>query len=344
MTQITLLRPDDWHLHLRDDHFMRDVVSYTANVFARALIMPNLTPPITTVEAALGYRERILSALQPSNLFRPYMALYLTPATTVAQVEKVAATPEVLGIKLYPAGATTNSAAGVSSLDAVYPVLAAMEAHGVVLQIHGESTDPTCDPFDREAVFIEHTLQPVIRRFPKLRFVFEHATTLEAVEFVRSLPAGQVAATLTPQHLLYDRRALFAGGVRPHFFCLPVLKREKHRHALLAAATSGDPRFFLGTDSAPHPRSRKESACGCAGIFSAHAAIELYAEAFASVGALNKLESFASRFGAQFYGLPLSTQTITLEERPRRIPPSLPFGDDVLVPMRADEEVAFSVV
>ncbi len=335
MQTLTLTRPDDWHLHLRDGALLAQVAPFSARQFGRALVMPNLKPPLTTVAQALAYRERILAALPPGSRFEPYFSLYLTEATPVAEVRRAAACPHVLGFKLYPAGATTHSDAGVRRLEAVSPVLAAMEEHGVVLQIHSEVTDPEVDIFDREAVFIDRELLPLRRRFPGLRIVLEHVTTAEGVAFVRDSPR-HVAATITPQHLLYNRNALLAGGIRPHYYCLPVLKREKHRQALLAAATSGDPRFFLGTDSAPHPRPAKESACGCAGCFTAPLALELYAEAFEQAGALDRLADFAARFGADFYRLPPNPDQVTLARTPWTVPERL--GEEIpLVPLRAGE-------
>jgi dihydroorotase len=342
MFRLTLIRPDDWHLHLRDGAALASVVGYSARQFARAIIMPNLKPPVTTVESALAYRQRILHALPVGMAFEPLMTLYLTEATPLSEVEKVASNPHIHAFKLYPAGATTNSDAGVGSLARVYPVLEAMEKHDVPLLAHGEATDQNIDIFDREKAFIERELEPVTRRFPGLRIVFEHATTRDAVQFVRE--AGPLmAATLTAHHLLYNRNALLAGGIRPHYYCLPVLKRESHRHALVEAATSGDAQFFLGTDSAPHPASLKESSCGCAGCFTAHAAIELYAEVFDAANKLENLEKFASCNGPDFYRLPRNSATITLQKQSWVVPAELPFGGDRLSPLRALETVAWKM-
>lgn len=340
MQTLTLTRPDDWHLHLRDDAALASVVAHTAAQFARAIVMPNLKPPVATVADALAYRGRILAALPAGSGFQPLMTLYLTETTTPDEIRRAAAEPAVVALKLYPAGATTHSDAGVKSLEALYPVLEAMETHDLPLLVHGEVTDPAIDIFDREAVFIDRHLIPLAARFPGLRIVLEHATTREGVEFVRD--AGpRIAATLTAHHLLYNRNALLVGGVRPHFYCLPVLKRESHRLALLQAATSGNPKFFLGTDSAPHPRGGKESACGCAGCYTAHAALELYAEAFEAAGALDQLEAFASFHGPDFYQLPRNQGTVTLERRAWRAPESFPFGAETLVPLRAGEPLAW---
>jgi dihydroorotase len=342
MFRLTLIRPDDWHLHLRDGAALASVVGYSARQFARAIVMPNLKPPVTTVESALAYRQRILQALPVGMAFEPLMTLYLTEATRLTEVEKVASNPNIQAFKLYPAGATTNSDAGVGSLARVYPLLEAMEKFDVPLLVHGEVTDQAIDIFDREKAFIERELEPVIRRFPRLRIVLEHATTRDAVQFVRE--AGPLmAATLTAHHLLYNRNALLAGGIRPHYYCLPVLKREIHRHALVEAATSGEAQFFLGTDSAPHPTSLKESSCGCAGCFTAHAAIELYAEVFDAANKLEKLEKFASCNGPDFYRLPRNSATITLEKVSWLIPAELPFGEGRLSPLRALETVAWKM-
>ncbi len=339
MQRLTITRPDDWHLHLRDGRLLRQVAPASARQFARALVMPNLSPPVTTIDQALAYRRRILDALPPDSDFDPFLSLYLTESTPVSEVARAAACPHVLGFKLYPAGATTHSEAGVRTLARIYPIVEALERHGVVLQVHGEVTDPEIDIFDREKVFIERELIPLCRRFPALRLVLEHVTTREGVQFVREAPAT-VAATLTPQHLLYNRNTLLAGGIRPHHYCLPVLKRETHRQALLQAATSGSPKFFLGTDSAPHPRAAKESACGCAGCFSAPLALELYAEAFERAGALDRLEAFASRHGADFYGLPRNRATVTLERTPWQVPETV-GGEFELVPLRAGETITW---
>lgn len=314
MTVFEITRPDDWHLHLRDQEMLARVVPYTARVFRRAIVMPNLTPPVVTTADAFRYRDRILKALPPGVSFEPLMTLYLTEATTPEEIARAADAPEVAAVKLYPKGATTHSDAGVEHVESLSPVLEAMERHGLPLLVHGESTDPECDVFDRERVFLDRVLRPLVERHPGLRVVFEHITTAEAAAFVTESPE-RIGATITPQHLLLNRNALFAGGLRPHHYCLPVLKRERDREALIAAATSGNPSFFLGTDSAPHERSQKESSCGCAGVFSAPVAIEAYAEAFARADALSRLEGFASHHGADFYGLPRNTDRIRLEER-----------------------------
>ena len=342
MNRLTLTRPDDWHLHLRDGDVLASVLPDTARRFRRAIIMPNLKPPVTTVEAAGDYRDRILAALPEEADFEPLMTLYLTEGTTPGMIDAAKASGFIHGVKLYPAGATTNAASGVTDIRRCYPVFEAMQRVDLPLLIHGEVTDPDVDIFDREAVFIERHLEPLIRDFPELRVVLEHITTESAVQFIQDGPAN-VASTITPQHLLYNRNALFAGGMRPHHFCLPILKRERHRKALVEAATSGNPRFFLGTDSAPHPRHAKESACGCAGIYSAHAAIELYAEAFAAADALERLEGFASHFGPDFYKLPRNTDTLTLERSPWTVPEAVLFGHDPGVPLRAGETIAWQL-
>ena len=338
MTQLTLRRPDDWHLHLRDGPALKAVLPFTARQFARAIVMPNLKPPVTTTELALGYRQRILDALPAGARFEPLMTLYLTDRTDPAEVARAKASGHIHGFKLYPAGATTHSDSGVTDIQRIYAVLEKMSELDVVLQVHGEVTDATVDVFDREARYIETVLEPLTRKFPSLRIVFEHVTTREAVAFVKSARTG-IAATITPQHLMMNRNALFAGGIRPHNYCLPVLKTEPDRVALIEAATGGDARFFLGTDSAPHARHTKETTCGCAGMFSAHAALELYAEVFASAGALERLEGFASVFGAKFYRLPLNEERITLTDSPWQVPNTYSFGSDELVPMRAGEAV-----
>jgi len=340
MNSLTLRRPDDWHLHLRDGAALRSVLPFTAAQFVRAIVMPNLKPPVTTTEQALQYRERILAALPTGSRFEPLMTLYLTDRTDPAEVQRAKASGHIHGFKLYPAGATTNSGAGVTSIERVYGVLERMSELGVILQVHGEVTDPAVDVFDREARFIDGVLDPLSRRFAKLCIVFEHITTSAAVEFVRRAREG-IAATITPQHLLMNRNQLFAGGIRPHHYCLPVLKTESDRRALIEMVANGNPRFFLGTDSAPHAKHAKEAACGCAGIFSAHAAIELYAEAFEAAGALDRLEGFASEYGADFYGLPRNEARITLTKEPWDVPASYPFADDVLVPLRAGEKMGW---
>jgi dihydroorotase len=343
MRRITIIRPDDWHLHLRDGPYLRAVLPDTARRFARAIVMPNLKPPVTTVKLALEYRGRILAALPAGARFEPLMTLYLTDGTRPGDIAEARASGVVHAVKYYPAGATTHSDAGVTDIAKCGPALEAMEKHGLPLLVHGEVTDPDVDVFDRERVFVERVAAPLIARHPALKVVLEHITTREAAEFVRAAPP-RVAATITAHHLLLSRNALFAGGVRPHHFCLPVLKRESHRHALLSSATSGDPRYFLGTDSAPHARQTKETDCGCAGIYTAHAGIELYAEAFAAAGRLDQLEGFASRHGAQFYGLPVNEGTLNLVEEPWPVPADLPFGADRLVPLRAGEPVRWKLV
>jgi dihydroorotase len=338
--RLTLRRPDDWHLHLRDGDGLKAVLAHTAARFQRAIVMPNLKPPVTTTAEAAAYRARILAALPPGASFEPLMTLYLTGATSVGEVATARASGFVHAIKYYPAGATTHSEAGIADLMQAHAVLARMEELDLPLLVHGEVVDAAVDVFDRERVFIDRVLVPLTRRFPALRVVFEHVTTREAAEFVAA-SGPHVAATITPQHLLLNRNALFQGGIRPHHYCLPVLKREVHREALVAAATSGNPKFFLGTDSAPHPRASKEAACGCAGVYSAHAAIELYAEVFADARRLDRLEGFASEFGADFYRLPRNAGSITLVRDAWTPPASYPFGDESLVPFRAGEPVAW---
>ena len=344
MHNLTLTRPDDWHLHLRDGAALAAVLPDTARRFGRAIVMPNLRPPVTTVAQASQYRERILAALPQGMQFEPLMTLYLTDNTQPDEIDRVADSGFVHGIKLYPAGATTNSDSGVTDLSKLDAVLTRMEARGVPLLVHGEVTDSSVDIFDREAVFIERVMQPLLHRHPQLRVVFEHITTADAAQFVMAAPAN-VAATLTAHHLLLNRNAIFAGGIRPHHYCLPVLKRETHRLALVKAATSGSPKFFLGTDSAPHGRTTKEAACGCAGCYTSHAGIELYAEAFEAAGALDKLEAFASFHGADFYRLPRNTDTLTLTKRDWQVPLEMPYLDtDTLVPFRAGEAVTWALV
>ena len=342
MRDLTIRRPDDWHLHLRDGEALAAVLAHTVRRFARAVIMPNLTPPVTTTAAALAYRQRITAQLPEGAQFTPLMTLYLTDTMLPEEIDRAAASGIVVGCKLYPAGATTHSAAGVTDVRRIDAVLERMSERGLVLQVHGEVTDPSVDVFDREARFIDQVLAPLMARCPRLRVVFEHVTSRAAVDFVCSAPAG-IGATITPQHLLLNRNALFQGGLRPHHYCLPVLKRESDRQALLAIVARGDSRFFLGTDSAPHSRRAKEAACGCAGIFSAHAAIELYAEVFEQIGALSRLEDFASGFGADFYRLPRNQDCITLERRPWIAPAHLPFGSEQLVPFRAGESIAWAL-
>jgi dihydroorotase len=340
MDSLSLRQPDDWHLHLRDGVGLQAVLPHTAAQFARAIVMPNLRPPITTTALAAAYRQRILDALPRGSHFEPLMTLYLTDNTAPAEIATAKASGIVQGCKLYPAGATTNSDAGVTDIRRIDAVLAAMAEAGMPLLVHGEVTHQDVDVFDREARFIDTVLVPLRVRLPRLRIVFEHVTTQAAVEFVRSQAQG-VAATITPQHLALNRNALFQGGIRPHLYCLPVLKRERDRVALIDAVAGGDPRFFLGTDSAPHARNTKEAACGCAGIYSAHAALELYAEVFEQAGALHRLEAFASEFGPRFYGLPLNAGTVTLRRQPWTVPATYPFADDTLVPLRAGETLSW---
>jgi dihydroorotase len=334
--ELTLARPDDWHLHVRDGKALASVVPHTARRFARAIIMPNLQPPVTDTAQASAYRDRILAAVPGDCEFHPLMTLYLTDRTSPEILHEAAASGFVHGVKLYPAGATTHSDAGVTDIRNVHGALEVMEMLGMPLQVHAEVTDPAIDVFDRERVFIDTILEPLTRQFPALKVVLEHVTTCEGVDFV--LEAGDnVAATITAHHLLLNRNAMFSGGLRPHAYCLPVLKREQHRAALLAAATGGNRKFFLGTDSAPHARERKESACGCAGIYTAHAALELYAQAFEAAGALHRLEGFASQFGADFYGLPRNTACVTLQKADWEVPGAYPLDDSTVIPMCAGE-------
>jgi dihydroorotase len=337
---ITITRPDDWHAHLRDGEAMAAVVAATARQFARAIVMPNLKPPVVDVKKARAYRDRILAALPKRATFEPLMTLYLTDATAASEIAKAKASGFVKAVKYYPAGATTNSASGVTDLRKCDAVLEAMQAEGMPLLVHGEVTDPDIDVFDRETVFLERTLAPLVKRFPRLKVVLEHITTHEAAAFVERA-SEFVGATITAHHLLLNRNAIFAGGLNPHHYCLPVLKREPHRRALLKAATSGSPKFFLGTDSAPHARAAKESCCGSAGVYTAHAALELYAEAFDSAGALDRLEAFASHNGADFYGLPRNTAKVRLERKAWKVPAAYAFGGDEVVPMRAGQSVAW---
>ncbi len=343
MDRLTLKRPDDWHLHLRDGAAMESVLADTARRFARAIVMPNLQPPVRTTHQALDYRERILGALPDGVEFEPLMTLYLTDDTPPEEIARAKLSGRVFGVKLYPAGATTHSDAGVTRLSRCFHTLEKMEELGMPLLVHGESTDPQIDVFDREQIFIEEVLGPTLARFTGLKVVLEHITTREAVQYVE-VTGPNVAATITAHHLLLNRNALFMGGIRPHHYCLPVLKREEHREALVEAAVSGNPKFFLGTDSAPHARSAKESDCGCAGIYTAHAAIELYAVAFEEAGALDKLEGFASEFGPRFYGLPVNQDTITLVREEWTVPETLPFGRDQLVPLRAGETLPWKII
>jgi dihydroorotase len=340
MDTITITRPDDWHLHLRDGAHMADVLAHTARQFARAIVMPNLKPPVTTVAAAAAYRDRILAALPNGASFTPLMTLYLTDNTAPDEIARVKASGFVHAVKYYPAGATTNSDSGVTSLDRAFPAIEAMAKHDLPLLLHGEVTTPGVDVFDREQAFIDTVLAEIRRRFPDLRLVLEHITTREAVEFVAAAPAN-VAATVTAHHLLYNRNAIFQGGIRPHWYCLPVLKREAHRQALVRSATSGSAKFFLGTDSAPHAKHTKEHACGCAGCYTAHAALEMYAEAFEAAGALDRLEGFASFHGADFYRLPRNRGAVTLAKEQWDVPAEYGFGGEALVPLRAGERLAW---
>ena len=342
MQSLTLARPDDWHVHLRDGDALKAVARETARQFRRAIVMPNLKPPIATVADAQAYRARIVAALDDPDAFIPLMTLYLTDRTQPSEIESAKRSGFVYAVKYYPAGATTNSDSGVTAIGNVYPTLAAMERVGLPLLVHGEVTDAHVDMFDRERVFVETLLAQIVRDFPALKIVVEHVTTKEAAAFVRDAPAN-VAATITPQHLLYSRNALFVGGIRPHLYCLPILKREIHRQALITAATSGSPKFFLGTDSAPHSKDSKEHACGCAGCYSAPAALELYAEAFDAAGALDRLEAFASFHGPDFYGLPRNTETITLVREPWTMPADFAFGAERIVPLRGGETIQWKV-
>lgn len=343
MQKITLTRPDDWHLHLRDGDALKAVLPHSARQFARAIVMPNLKPPIRTVADATAYRDRILAAIPAGQAFEPLMTLYLTDNTSPEEIIAAKASKFVKAVKYYPAGATTNSDFGVTDIRKCDRIFATMEQENIPLLLHGEVTNIEVDVFDREKVFIEQHLIPLVSRFPKLRVVLEHITTSEAVEFVLSANRN-IAATITPQHLLFSRNALFKGGIRPHYYCLPILKREKHRLALLKAATSGNPKFFLGTDSAPHAQHTKERSCGCAGCYSALHAMELYAEAFESVDALDKLEAFASFYGPDFYQLPRNIEKITLEKKTWRIPDTVPFPEAGLVPLRAGEEISWQMM
>lgn len=339
MQELTITRPDDWHLHLRDGEMLKAVLPDTAKQFARAIVMPNLKPPVRTVDEASAYRDRILAAIPDGMSFEPLMTLYLTDNTTPDEIAKAKESGFVKAVKYYPAGATTNSDSGVSDILKVTDALQAMESVGLPLLLHGEVTSADVDMFDREAVFIESILKPLIEKMPSLRIVLEHITTQQAAEFVTESP-DHIGATLTPQHLLYNRNAMFQGGIRPHYYCLPILKREAHREALVAAATSGNKKFFLGTDSAPHVTGAKEASCGCAGIYSAHAAIEFYAEAFEKANALDKLEGFASHFGPDFYGLPRNTDQITLVKKEHTVSATHPAG---VTPLRANETLGWKL-
>jgi dihydroorotase len=340
MRELSIRRPDDWHVHLRDGAALASVAKFTAERFGRAIVMPNLMPPIVAVEQAAAYRGRIVRALPAGSRFEPLMTLYLTDATAPDEIDRAAASGIVHAVKLYPAGATTHSEAGVTNIAKTYAALERMQQLGLPLLVHGETTRSEVDVFDRESVFIDELLAPLVERFPRLKVVFEHITTARAAQFVAAARAG-VAATITPQHLLHNRNAIFAGGIRPHFYCLPVLKRERDREALVQAATSGSPKYFLGTDSAPHERSAKESACGCAGMFTAHAAIELYAEVFEAAARLDRLEAFASHFGADFYGLPRHDERITLVKEAWKAADSYEFGGGAVIPYRAGESIAW---
>jgi dihydroorotase len=342
MDRITLRRPDDFHVHLRDGPAMAAVLADTARRFARAIVMPNLKPPVTTTTAALHYRDRILGELADGSEFEPLMTLYLTDDTPPEEISRAKLSGRVHGVKLYPAGATTHSDAGVTRISRCFHALERMAEVGLPLLVHGESTEPAIDVFDREKAFIEETLGPLVERFPELKIVLEHITTRDAVQYIE-VTGANVAATITAHHLLMNRNSLFMGGIRPHHYCLPVLKREEHREALVEAATSGNPKFFLGTDSAPHPRNAKEAGCGCAGIYTAHAALELYAVAFEEAGALAQLEGFAAEHGASFYGLPHNRGTVTLVRGEWRVPETLAFGAEVLVPLRAGETIPWKL-
>jgi dihydroorotase len=343
---IEITRPDDWHLHVRDGDVLRDVIKHTASQFERAIIMPNLKPPVTTAEMAAAYKERILAALPVGSSFTPLMVLYLTDNTSADEVKK-AHQDGVVGFKLYPAGATTNSDAGVTDVKKCAKALEEMETCGMPLLIHGEVTHADVDVFDREAVFIDQVLEPLRNRHPGLKIVFEHITTKQAAKYVESADTqrfGPIAATITPQHLLYNRNAIFSGGIRPHYYCLPILKREEHRQELVRVATSGNPRFFLGTDSAPHVKGTKENACGCAGCYTAWHAMPLYAEVFDQANALDRLEAFASHFGPDFYHLPRNTGKLMLKRQTQQIPHEFPIGDSTVVPLRAGETLAWTIV
>jgi len=344
VNELTITRPDDWHAHLRDGAALEHTCADLARYFGRVIVMPNLSPPATTVAEATQYRDRILAAMAPlERRFEPLMTLYLTDRTDAAEIALAAASSFVHAVKLYPAGATTNSAAGVARLEGLYGTLAAMEEADLPLLVHGEVTDHDIDIFDREKVFIDRHLAPIAERFPGLRIVFEHITTRDAVAFVREARSG-IAATITAHHLLYNRNDMLVGGIRPHYYCLPVLKRNIHQLELQEAATSGNPRFFLGTDSAPHSTGAKETRCGCAGVYTAHAAIEFYAEVFEQLGALDALEAFASHFGPDFYRLPRNTDSITLRQQEWQVPEQLPLGRDFLTPLRAGESLSWRVL
>lgn len=339
---LKIRKPDDCHIHLRDHEALSTTVPHVASRFARAIVMPNLKPPVTSIKSACEYQARILKALPRGTTFNPLMTLYLTDDTSRQTVLDAKACESVIGFKLYPAGATTHSEAGVKEIQKLAPIFEEIQKQGLALLVHGESTNPAVDIFDREKVFIDETLSPLLKKFPSLKVVLEHITTEEAVAFVREA-AKNVGATLTAHHLLYSRNDLFQGGIHPHLYCLPILKRKKHQAALIATAISGNPKFFLGSDSAPHPQSQKESACGCAGIYTAHAALELYAEIFEKENALDKLEAFASEYGARFYGLPLNTEYITLKKEVTRVPDAFPLGSEKLIPLLAGKSIGWKI-
>ncbi|CAM2807741.1 dihydroorotase [Vibrio diazotrophicus] len=341
MTTLTITRPDDWHVHLRDGEVLTDTVRDISRYNGRALIMPNTVPPVTNTEMALAYRDRIM-AQNPSATFQPLMSLYLTDSTSADDIRQAKASGAVVAAKLYPAGATTNSDSGVTNAKNIYPVLQAMQEEGMLLLVHGEVTTHEVDIFDREKTFLETVLAPIVNDFPNLKIVLEHITTAEAVNFVKNA-SDNVAATITAHHLLFNRNHMLVGGIRPHLFCLPILKRATHQHALVAAATSGNKKFFLGTDSAPHAKGKKEAACGCAGSYTAHAALELYAEVFEQEGKLENLEAFASHNGPDFYGVPRNTDTVTLTKASWEVPASMPFGGETVVPIRAGEAIQWQV-
>ncbi len=342
MNELTITRPDDWHLHLRDNEYLNQTVPASARYFGRAIVMPNLVPPVTTMDDAIAYKSRIIKAIPTTSAFKPLMTLYLTDNTTPVDIQNAVDSGEVVACKLYPAGATTNSDSGVTNISNMTPTLEKMAELGLPLLIHGEVTTDDVDIFDREKVFIDSTLRPLVENIPSLKIVLEHITTRQAVEFVTEAPA-RIGATITPHHLQYNRNHMLVGGIRPHLFCLPILKRNEHQLALQQAAISGNPKFFLGTDSAPHAQGKKEAACGCAGCYSAFAAIELYAETFEELGALDKLEGFASHFGPDFYGLPRNNDTITLVKSEWQAPETLPFGDTDVIPLRAGTMLRWKV-
>ncbi|WP_373082371.1 dihydroorotase [Zhongshania sp.] len=343
MQTLKITRPDDWHIHLRDGEVLSHTVADASRYFGRVIVMPNLTPPVRNLAEANAYRQRIVQALPSTgHQLTPLMVLYLTDKTTPADIAAAAASDTVFAAKLYPAGATTNSDSGVTNIENLYPVLAAMEKHGLPLLVHGEVTDADIDIFDREARFIDRHLTPIAANFPALKMVLEHITTADAAQFV-SAASDNIAATITAHHLLYNRNHMLAGGIRPHYYCLPILKRNTHQQALISAATSGSPKFFLGTDSAPHAKNRKETSCGCAGCYTAYAAIEMYAEAFEAAGALDKLEAFASFYGADFYGLPRNSDSITLIKQSWTAPEQLPLGSDIIYPLRGGEQLHWQI-